>query len=360
MPERDDFVRAVEMLGVYDGEPVTIAVDASGRLYAVLAGTPEITIPGDVNVTQEDATRDIQGTDGETLRAVAVDSNGQIIMVPRGQSGNYLVVDSDGYLTTVIKGDYEGALRTVKLDDDGRLSAFVVDSVDAWGQMLSIGNAELAARLGSLKTYDRRGSVLDMQNFDSGLGSFELVKGGSGAYPVIAADRILSGGYSAYLYAPTGVTNASELRWYRGMAWAESFGVEIAFNLDALHGMLFFWCCLYDGAKSHPGVLRWNLDTGVLECLGGAGTYEEVATGLAVGVGKGKWNFLKLVIDTANDEYMRCLLGGTEIDMTSFEILDSADASPPYLYASVALYASASDAAEMWIDNLILTDREPA
>ncbi len=141
-----DWTRAFLLLGKYGETYLPVLLDASGNLYAVFKGDKG----------------------GGDLVNIKVDANGQLIMIPRGQNGNYLVVDASGYLTTVIKGDYAGALRTVKLDDQGRLSAFVIDSQDAWGQMLQVGNAELAARLGSIVRFDKRGIVMLMDNFDSG------------------------------------------------------------------------------------------------------------------------------------------------------------------------------------------------
>jgi len=403
MPELPDWLRGIALLGKHDGDFLPVLADASGNLYVLVVGEDGA---GTLRTVRTDAsgrlimvprgdsgyylsvdasgflTAVMKGLDGATLRSVVVDSSGQIVMVPRGQSGNYLDVDASGYLTSVMKGlegatlrtvavdasgnlvavmqgDYEGSLRTVKLDDAGRMSAFIIDSTDAWGQMLAVGNAELAARLGSLKVYDRRGSLLGSEDFDSGLGSFELYKTGTGAYPTPAVGRALSGGYSAYLQAPTGAGNGSGLRWHRGMSWAESFGFEVAFSLDALHGLVLLYCSLYDGARSHPGVLRWNVDTGVLDCLTDSGTYEEVATGVAVQVGAGKWGYVKLAVNTETDKYIRCLFGGTSYDLSAYGLLDAVDTSNARVFAAFEVYGGGSDAVEMWVDNLILTDREP-
>lgn len=80
------------------GNLVPVAVDASGNLVAL-----------------------IYGSDGSVLRAVKVDTSGQLIMVPRGQSGNYMAVDASGNLSALLKGaEAGGTLHTLLVDANGQ------------------------------------------------------------------------------------------------------------------------------------------------------------------------------------------------------------------------------------------------
>lgn len=148
MSEQVDWLRAYALMGKYAGEQIQIALGPGGLMYAVLRG---------------------EGPEG--LVTVKTDGAGRMIIVPRGESGYYLDVDESGATTTLIKGEKaDETLKTVLVDGDGRLSAFMIDSSDAWGQMLAVGNAELASRTGSITQYDRRGQVILATNFSDGWG----------------------------------------------------------------------------------------------------------------------------------------------------------------------------------------------
>jgi len=84
----------------YDGAAYKpIAVDADGIMLARL-----------------------KGFDGSQLRDVLVDADGQIITVLRGKNGNYVLVDENGYLTSILKGaDRSGNLRNLLVDEEGRI-----------------------------------------------------------------------------------------------------------------------------------------------------------------------------------------------------------------------------------------------
>ena len=140
-----DFTRAVRLLGIDEaGDLVTVLVDSAGNLGAIVKGLA----PGDVltavavdaagqlvmvprgntgNYMAVDASgylgAYIMGTrEDESLARVAVDGVGQIIMVPKGQSGHYMAVDASGFLSALVKGiDGGSVLRTIAVDTAGQI-----------------------------------------------------------------------------------------------------------------------------------------------------------------------------------------------------------------------------------------------
>lgn len=68
----------------------------------------------------------LKGWDGSALQTVKVDDAGRPIIVPRGESGYYLDVDSHGYLTVRARGvDAGDTQRDLLVDSSGRLMAMV-------------------------------------------------------------------------------------------------------------------------------------------------------------------------------------------------------------------------------------------
>src|SRR4030042_5635333 len=125
----------------------------------------------------------IRGQYGAELKVVAVDSAGRIIMVPIGSSGNYMSVDAQGFLSSIMKGIngstlrtiavdgsgnilgllqgwFEGAVKTLAVDAQGRMLAVLTDPEDVFGNPHYMGAAGLAVRLGSIVNFDRLGQVI--------------------------------------------------------------------------------------------------------------------------------------------------------------------------------------------------------
>jgi hypothetical protein len=111
VPELPPGLRAFCLIGKHDSSFLPITVDENGQLYIVVQGVAAVQIPGGVEVTQADDAREVQGSDGETRRTLAVDTAGRLIMVPRGQSGYYMLVDEHGYLSAQVRG--YGPVRTL-------------------------------------------------------------------------------------------------------------------------------------------------------------------------------------------------------------------------------------------------------
>jgi hypothetical protein len=120
--ELPDWLRGFALIGRYGSTYLPVAVDENGVLYIVLTGTPEIAIPGTVDINDLNTLKQIQGSDGTQYRTAKVDANGQFIIVPRGQSGNYMAVSADGYLSAILKGVApDASLVGIKVDADGQL-----------------------------------------------------------------------------------------------------------------------------------------------------------------------------------------------------------------------------------------------
>ena len=110
--ELPDWLRGIVLLGRDGLEYRVVGVDANGYLGVILKAAAEVTIPGDVNVTQDDSIRQMQGDGVGGLQTVVVDAAGRLIMVPRGESGHYLNVDANGYLGAILKAAAEVTIPT--------------------------------------------------------------------------------------------------------------------------------------------------------------------------------------------------------------------------------------------------------
>ena len=334
----------------------TLAVDTSGRIIMVPYGTT--TVAGTATVTQTDSSREVQGVEGETLRTLAVDANGQLIMVPRGQGGNYLTIDSDGYMTTVIKGDDAGMLRTVALDAEGRLSAYIIDSSDAWGTFLAVGNAELAVRLGSPVVFHPSGRVVWMETWENGLARWTTGGAGTGNSVALAVDSWASGGYSAKLIG--GSTSDYSAYILRRFSWlpASSVGISLAYCAPGLWDRSSIQMYRADGSYVHEPGLQIGRSNSNLAVLVPDYGYVFV---LAAAVGTGSlidYNEVKLTVDMVNHKYGTLWFKGGEYDLSYYSYPYSAGADSPTALCYFRHYSRPGYNEYIYLDNIIYTVAE--
>ena len=422
--ELPDWLRGIVLLGRDGLEYRVVGVDADGYLGVILKAAAEVTIPGDVNVTQEDSIREMQGAEGATLRTVAVDAsgqiimvprgstgnymavdadgylsslmkgiegathrtiavdadgrmiarimafdgatmrtitvdaNGQIIMVPRGESGNYLGVDADGFMTTVMKGTYGAVLKTLAADDEGYLVAILKDNSDQWGKKISVGLAELAARLGSPMSWDRRGQIVKAITFANGFSDCWGAKSGASADVYLSPYFAHVGGYSCCLVSGTTVGKSAQVRFYGEYAPADRVGLEVGFSVSTQPDYIYFNLRVWDGTRVHQLYTRLNNTTDKLQILNSAVVYVDVCAFQRPDVPQLSYR-VKFVADLSTERWVRVLSRGVEYDVSAVETRSADSDATPYFEATAAAQEDGATSHTIYIDSMIVTTNEP-
>lgn len=382
LPEVPDWTQLIQLMGQYGGVPKLIATDENGQLYIVIQG--ELTgITGDVNVTQEEKDREIQGADGATLRTVAVDASGQIIMVPRGQSGNYMLVDASGYLTSVMKGLeganlrtiavdadgnivgvfkglYDSTLTTLKVDANGRLIAVLTDPEDTWGVFKAMGFAGLARVLSYGKSYDHRGDVFFMTSFENGIVGWKAFTDGTGAEVRHSVEQAKHGAYSCQLVAGSDGDRYARIKRYFHYPVEGKIGLEFSFTLDPDTDEVRAWLLYYDGTLVRDFRVKYDHTNTDLICWSSGGAEVTLNSNLNLFVRDEVFHTIKLVVDIANDAFVRVLCDGEEYDASAGDVNTTADTTAKRLEADIEHKGDAAINANIWVDDIILTESEPA
>jgi len=422
--ELPDWLRGIVLLGRDGLEYRVVGVDADGYLGVILKAAAEVTIPGDVNVTQEDSIRQMQGAEGLNLRTVAVDANGQIIMVPRGstgnylgvdadgymttvikgaagavlktliadddgrliarmnawdgtvmrtvavdtdgqmimvprgQSGHYLGVDSDGYMTTVMKGTYGAVLKTLAADDEGYLVAILKDNSDQWGKKISVGLAELAARLGSPISWDRRGQVVQMLTFENGFGHCIGGTGGVGALVELNSGVFQTGGYSCKLKTGTTVSRSASITTYGDYSPSGRLGFEFTFSMADQPDYVYALGRVWTGMVESRAYMRWVKATNKLQILNSGNVYEDVCAFQLPAV-PGLFVSVKVVCDVSQQKWVRLLSRGTEYDISGVFLYQPVSGTHPYFTYQIQANEDAAVSHTIYVDRMIVTTDEP-
>jgi len=377
--DQSDSIRQVQ--GIEGANLRTVAVDASGRLIMVPYGTT--TVAGTATVTQADSIREIQGADGATLRTVVVDSAGRMIMVPMGQSGNYLLVDADGFLAALMKGNDAGTLRSVAVDASGNIVAVMkalygatlttvacdasgriimipTDPADVWGNAISMGNAELAARLTGLGGFDRRGNALLFDTFENGLSKGTTTLSGTGAAVELSSASSRLGGFSLKLTAGSDASRFAQYHWFLPYPVLSKVGFELSFSFDGDTEYLQLKLVFYDGTTLHTATIRYDDDNNKVQYLDSGGTWQDLIASVGLVRTTKNYHTVKMVVDLENDKYHRVLLDKWAWTTGNLAIETSANAGTPAVEAQVRLYGASGTNAVAYVDGFIVTQNEPA
>lgn len=270
-----------------------------------------------------------------------------------------VLLGPDGSMYTVLQGEYEGVLRTVKLDDEGRMSAFVIDSTDAWAQMLSIGNAELAARLGSPLRYDRRGSIVVADDFSTGWGVWVKVYAGANAAVELTPGHFATGGYSVECLGSVDPASYSGICAVIPTLPSAGRGVSCLFSIFANLSHFQIDAYYYDGDDYFRAYAKYNHTDGELIIRDEDAGEVVVTTSVTVVPSADVFNFFKVTFDTSTGMYKELLFNDNIIDLSAYTLETGASGTTPRVDVKITLHPRLASADKGYIDSAIVTINEP-
>ena len=339
-----------------------VAQDAANRLVAMMygsAGTP---------VAQDAADKLIAVMQGDNGVAIAQDVANRLEAVLYGDTG-VVAQDAANNLIAVMKGDFGGVLKTWKVDSEGRGEMFLNDTEDIWGNINTVGLAEAAVRMGSIDSFDRRGSVFYIDTFeDSPLkwsSSFGTGGGGTGHSVSLSNEHPYRGSGSMKIIPPNVAGDYSRAYRFIGGASVNRIGMEmnvLFYNTLNIKPSVLFRA--YTGTRSilagvrieqkGSGGLSYLNNTGNLPHLDAAWTTFNDTFNLDTSTTYP----IKFVVDLNTEKYVRCMFGGTEIDMSALTPYAANSTYCQRIQAEVYVVTSATGS--MFFDDFILTIEEPA
>jgi len=315
---------------------VTLLVDADGQLYSLLRG--------------EDALGDPQ--------TIQVDADGQLFVVLRGADGVDVAVDANGFLSAVLIGEHAGVAHTISVDAQGRIEAFMLDAESQWGQVLKVGNAELAARLGSSTAWDWRGQVLVSTDFAYGWPAGLLETNGTGAAAVISPAMFLRGGYSAKLTGGSDGSRYADASLRAGANPTSRFGLAVWFACSDTPEYVQLSITYQADDAGYRSRVRIDFDNEQLQVMDSLGAYHDVAA-VAPYANPAYFHAFKFVVDLSTGLYERILLDDVEVDISAYAPV-ALGAGSELITAEVCVFSHAAANDYAFVDSMILTSSEPA
>lgn len=237
---------------------------------------------------------------------------------------------------------------------------------DWWGsepgettfQVQDVG--ELAARLGSIDTFDRRGNVVWLTGFEEGLAPITTSVDGTGASAVLSATQAKFGAYSIKLTAGSdGGMNAFVIG-RSPYPVLGAWGAEASFTVATLTGYIPLSFILYDGTNYHYFRIRYDHVNKTLDYLNSLNSWVSFATGVDLYAYDSCFHVFKLVVDFSADKYLRAIIDENEYSLAGIAGRVVLSAVAPHLFFSLAHYGRAGNNPYIYADGLIITQNEPS
>jgi hypothetical protein len=219
---------------------------------------------------------------------------------------------------------------------------------------------ELAARLGSPITYDRRGDVIWWDDFECGLAKWGIALSGLGAAGAMSTTRARNG-RSSLLLTGGSTANRTAIAIHDGpYARLSRFGFEWSFNFPVAFDYVQGTLELYDGVNHTLWHWLWSDTLNAVQYLDGATALDVTAASVNLTAGLQGFQTMKLVVDPATGRYVRGLFNDREIELDGVSGLVLPDATPARVQLAIEVHSRAGNNDQVYIDDVIITQNEPA
>jgi len=218
---------------------------------------------------------------------------------------------------------------------------------------------EVATRLGSVVTFDKRGAVIDLDDFENPILKWD-VGGTAGFYNIyLDSASTKSGGQACKLECGNLADSFAVIDRWIGAQGSEKLGAEFSFS-DLSDGCYFQVEIEYcDGGTVHYAQVRIDPVGKKLYIRNSAYVWEEIATFKEMQMYPFSFYTVKLVADFTGDTYMRVVFGNTEYDLSAHSVRTQVYNYFPFISAKARIVQRAAPGGGVWVDNYILTQSEP-
>lgn len=219
--------------------------------------------------------------------------------------------------------------------------------------------AELAARLGSIVTFDRRGDVVWLDDFSGGLSEWEAESWGLGKDIAISAVTARSGAFSCKLTAGSDDVHAATIRHIFPFPILSNIGFEFSFTYSNPFNLLELDCYLYFSAYALVAQIKYDREATKLQYREDAVTWRDIATNVQFLQSDRLFNTMKLVVDARAETFVRLLVNDAVYPLADIPIYKTFAVYIPRATMEIYLEGREDENDIVYIDDAIITQNEP-
>lgn len=218
---------------------------------------------------------------------------------------------------------------------------------------------ELAARLGSISIYDRRGEIVWYDNFSHGLAVYNTSTSGTGAGVSLTAGYSHRYPYSALLITGSTLSLSATIEKYLGTFGSARFGVEFGVAFANRNDYLQVTFQANQGDDNYLGSLRIFPDTGIAQIRNGLGSFVQASIVNVPISSPPSFLSVKLVCDFATNKYVRLLVSHVEIDLTTYDLYNDGDTGAGEVAFQIMGVGDSGFNSNYHLSYIIVTANEP-
>ncbi len=220
--------------------------------------------------------------------------------------------------------------------------------------------AELAARLGSPDTFDRRGNVLWMDDFEGGIEKWEFGSVPAGGSLVWSSDSSKTGRFCAKMTAVASDGGVSQMTCRLAYPVTTRLGFEVAFSLPVEDlALISLQLQLFLGGVGHLAQLSYYGATHTLVYMDKVLREVPLTPPVELGTYRIFFHVMKVVIDIETSEYVRAVLDNHEWDLAGGKLDDYMAPDFDELVGVFGLLVDTDEEPHVLVDNCIITMNEP-
>ena len=219
--------------------------------------------------------------------------------------------------------------------------------------------SELAVRLGSIDFFDRRGDVLFLDDFSSGLSKWYAVGSGTGNKQLVTPEIARSGGYSIKLIGGKTTPWYSFMRTCFPYPVLSRIGYELHFCYTHLFDKLIFELKQDDADYSYEGAIQFDRTNNKLQYKDLNGDYQDIVTSFRLLDRANLFHVFKLVCNPETHKYHRLILNDTTYDLSAHDLYKHGSQGQKFYEVTILLYSRDGYNDFCYIDNIIVTQNEP-
>lgn len=219
--------------------------------------------------------------------------------------------------------------------------------------------AELAVRLGSPVSFDRRGNVIWFDDFEHSFNKWFTVIGGTGGSAAITNEKARTGALSCKVVTGDETDDTAIIGHYEPYPVLSKLGFEISLLTAATKAYIEFPCVIYDGTYKHDPGIKYDCETYVWYYYNTSGGWTAFTNAAKLTPSAYIFHTIKLVIDPDTQKYVRFIANNVETDLSAISYRHVADATNPVAGISIS-FAPKEDASKtIYYDDAIITQNEP-
>lgn len=218
---------------------------------------------------------------------------------------------------------------------------------------------ELAVRLGSPVTYDRRGEVVWMDDFRYGLAPWRTGVIGTGAEVSIVANETDGSPYAMKLIG--GSTEGNIVAIYKDYTkeTLSRVGLEFSFIALTAFDLIYLDIIAKDGVTTQWGRVRLTYSTGTWAYIDSDSVYQDIASPGFLIEDVNAYHRVKLVIDLVENEYVHLLYDDNSYSLAGYSLVSWAEVLAPRYLMNLAMTSREGYNDIVQVGRCIITGNEP-